>query len=559
MTPAAPALVLTGGLILTSDPRHATAEAVAVRDGRIVAVGPRDAVRAAAGAEAREVDLAGGTLVPGFIDAHNHFLATAESFSAIDARDPSVHSTADLMALVDAAAERTEPGRWVRGFGMDFTRFENGVPPTRWDLDKVTTEHPVVILHVSGHYALVNSRALEARGIRDDVRDPVGGSFERDAAGRPTGLLRDTATNLVLQLSVDIGNHGPNFHTEVPLDDMVAMLDEGSRRYLAAGLTTICDPQVTSRELGAYREARARGALRVRTACLPLSSQLDDYERIGLAGPFGDDELWIAGMKFYTDGAITGGTAAFSRPIGGRGQYPGTLYHEPAELGSLLERAARSGWQLAIHTMGDRAMGIMLDGVEAARGARGASSARAVGEGDHRDRIEHCTWPTPEQIGRIARLGMIPVTQPGSIRELGDIWREQLGDRIERANPLREEIDAGIPVVISSDAFVQSYRPLATMSAAMRRVTPSGVRVGADQELTLDEALAAHTINAARALRVEDRLGSIEPGKIADLVVVDGDLRAAPQESLGDLPIRMTILAGEVVHEASKVRAGVRA
>jgi predicted amidohydrolase YtcJ len=549
MSGADAGLVLSGGRIMTSDPRRPQAAAVGVRDGRIVAVGGTDEVRAAAGPDAAEIDLAGGTLVPGFIDAHNHFLATAESFSAIDARGPSVHSTADLMVLVDAAAERTEPGRWVRGFGMDFTRFEDGRPPTRWDLDKVTTEHPVVILHVSGHYALVNSRALEARGIGDDVRDPAGGSFERDEAGRPTGLLRDTATNLVLDLSVDIGNHGPNFHTALALDAMVAMLDEGSSRYLAAGLTTICDPQVTSRELTAYREARARGALRVRTACLPLSSQLDDYEAIGIAGPFGDERLWIAGMKFYTDGAITGGTAVFSRPIGARGQYPGTLYHEPDELRALLVRAAAAGWRLAIHTMGDRAIGIMLDAVESARGAAGPDR-------DHRDRIEHCTFPTAQQIGRIARLGMIPVTQPGSIRELGDIWREQLGERIERANPLREEIEAGIPVVISSDAFVQSYRPLDTISAAMRRVTPSGVRVGADQELTLDEALAAHTINAARALRMEDRFGSIEPGKVADLVVVDGDLATTEAEVLGGLGIRMTIVDGEIAYAQRRQPSG---
>jgi hypothetical protein len=280
----------------------------------------------------------------------------------------------------------------------------------------------------------------------------------------------------------------------------------------------------------------------VRTACLPLSSQLTEYEAIGLAGPFGDDRLWIAGMKFYTDGAITGGTAVFSEPIGPTGEYAGTLYHEPDELRDLLGRAARAGWQLAIHTMGDRAMGIMLDAVEAARGRDG---------GDHRDRIEHCTWPTRDHIARIASLGMIPVTQPGSIRELGDIWRRQLGSRVQRASPLREELDAGISIVISSDAFVQSYRPLDTISAAMRRVTPSGVRVGADQELTLDEALAAHTINAARALRMEREIGSIAVGKRADLVVVDGDLRATPPEAIGDLAIRMTLLDGDIAFEAT--------
>ncbi|HEY0443477.1 MAG TPA: amidohydrolase family protein, partial [Candidatus Limnocylindrales bacterium] len=391
-------VIFAGGRVVTANVARPSAEAVGVRGDRIVAVGSEAEVRAAMPPDSAVIGLAGRTLVPGFIDAHNHFLATAESFSAIDARDPSVHSTADLMALVEAAAERTEPGRWVRGFGMDWTRFEDGRRPTRWDLDKVTTDHPVVILHVSGHYALVNSRAMEARGIRDDVRDPVGGSFERDEAGRPTGLLRDTATNLVLQLSVDIGSHGPNFHTEVPLEDMVAMLDDGSSRYLAAGLTTICDPQVTSRELGAYREARARDVLGVRTVCLPLSSQLGEFEAIGLAGPFGDDRLRIAGMKFYTDGAITGGTAVFSRPIGPKGEFAGTLYHEPDELRDLLVRAAASGWQLAIHTMGDRAMGIMLDGVEAARGPRvtgtrgggGRDTQRTRGgrgDADHRDRI----------------------------------------------------------------------------------------------------------------------------------------------------------------------------
>jgi predicted amidohydrolase YtcJ len=534
------AVVFRNARVVTCDPRRPSATAVATRGRRIVAVGDEPEVLAAAGPSSELVDLGGRTVVPGFIDAHNHFACTAETFFAVDARPASAGSIAELLALVDDAAERTPPGGWVRGFGMDFTKFAEGRRPTRWDLDEVTREHPVVILHVSGHYALVNSRALADRGITDDVSDPPGGSFERDAAGRPTGLLLDSATNLVLLSSVDIGGHGPNIHTAIETEALVTMLDEASRRYLAAGLTTVCDPQVTSRELNAYREARRRGVLRIRTVALPLSHQLQELLAIGLVGPFGDDWLSIGGMKFYTDGAITGGTAVFSRPMGSRGQYPGTLYHEPVELASFLRTAAAAGWQLAIHTMGDRAMGIMLDAVEAAIAAAPAWDAR--------HRIEHATWPTPDQLRRIACLGLVPVTQPGSIAELGDIWRDHLGDRVERATPLREELELGIRPVISSDAFVQSYRPLDTVAAAVRRITPSGVRVGADQELTIEEALAAHTIDAAGAIHMDDRIGSIEPGKLADLAIIDGDLLATPPESIRGLPIWMTVLDGAILY-----------
>jgi hypothetical protein len=328
------------------------------------------------------------------------------------------------------------------------------------------------------------------------------------------------------------------------------MLDDASGRYLAAGLTTICDPQVTSRELTAYREARARGVLRIRTVAMPLSHQLDELLEIGLVGPFGDDWLRIGGMKFYTDGAVTGGTAVFSKPLGQRGQYAGTLYHQPADLAELLRRAAAVGWQLAIHTMGDRAMGYMLDGVEA------ADAASPEPAGDNRHRIEHCTYPTAEQLRRIARLGMVPVTQPGSIAELGDIWRDHLGDRIERATPLRDMLELGIRPAISSDAFVQSYRPLDTIAAAMRRVTPSGERVGADQELTVEEAIGGHTIDAARAIHLDDRIGSLEAGKLADLAIVDGDLLATPAERVRDLPMWMTVVGGVVAYDAGASEAG---
>jgi predicted amidohydrolase YtcJ len=199
--------------------------------------------------------------------------------------------------------------------------------------------------------------------------------------------------------------------------------------------------------------------------------------------------------------------------------------------------------------MGDAAHEIMLDGVEAAM--------RAAPRSDARHRIEHGTFPTPEQRRRIASLGMTPVTQPGSIRELGDVWMRQLGaDRIARTMPLRSMLGLGIRPVISSDAFVQSYRPLDTVSAATFRVTPSGVRVGEDEELTIEEAIRSHTLDAARVLGWEDRLGSLEVGKLADIAVIDGDLLAAAPERIGELGVWLTIQGGAIVHDGRAAATG---
>jgi len=543
--PSARPLIIHGGTILTVDPARPRAEAVAIQGRHIVAVGDLPAVRAAVAPDAELLDIGGRTLVPGFIDAHDHYLATAESFAGVQVRD--IRSIATLVERIDAAAERTEPGRWIRGGGLEWSNLAEGRLPTRADLDDVTRQHPVLIEHVSGHAVLVNSLALELRAITDDVRDPAGGSFERDDRGRPTGIVRDTATNLVLGPSVDIGHHGPNFHTELAVHEGVAMLEAAAPRFHAEGITAVGDPQVTRRELAVYRAAHTQGTPGPRVSVLPLSNQLDALLALGIVGPLGDDRLRISGLKIYTDGAITAGTAVFSEGLG-PGRSAGTYYHEPTELAELVLRAHEAGWQLGIHTMGDRAHEAMLDAVEAAM--------RAHPREDPRHRIEHGTFPTPAQQHRIASLGMTPVTQPGSIRELGDVWTVQLGERIHRTMPLRSMLALGIRPVISSDAFVQSFRPLDTISAATFRVTPSGLRVGPDEELTIEEAVRSHTLDAARVLGWDDRLGSIEPGKLADLAVIDGDLLGASQEHLGKLGTWLTILDGVIVHDARTASVG---
>jgi predicted amidohydrolase YtcJ len=534
-------LLLRATTILTMDPALPRAAAVGIDGNQVVAVGELEAVRRSLPPDARELDAGNRTIVPGFIDAHNHYLATAESFAGVEARD--VTSIAELQQRVGAFAERRAPGTWIRGHGVEWSAFAEGRLPNRRDLDGVSETHPILLEHVSGHAILVNSLAMSMRGVTDDVRDPEAGSFDRDARGRPTGIARDAATNLLLGPSVDIGHHGPNFHTELEMEQGVGMLEAAAPRYFAAGLTTIADPQVSRRELGIYREAHRRGIPGPRVVAMPLSHQLDELVEIGLAGPFGDERLRIGAMKFYTDGAITAGTAAFSGGLG-PGRSTGTFYHEPEAFRALIARAHEAGWRIAIHTMGDLAFDLALGALEAAFRARGST--------DSRPRVEHGTYPTAPQRARMAALGVIPVTQPGSIRELGNVWKVQLGPRLHDAMPMRAWLDLGIRPVISSDAFVQSYRPLDTISAATWRMTPDGTRVGPQHELSIEEAVRAHTIDAARALDLEDRIGSIQVGNLADLAVIDGDLLAATPARIGDLQTWLTIQDGHVVHEADE-------
>jgi predicted amidohydrolase YtcJ len=274
---------------------------------------------------------------------------------------------------------------------------------------------------------------------------------------------------------------------------------------------------------------------------MPLSHLLGELIAVGLAGPFGDDRLRIGAMKFYTDGAITAGTAAFSEGLG-PGRSTGTFYHQPEAFRSLIARAHAGGWQLAVHTMGDSAFDLLLGALE--------DAFRDHPVEDARPRVEHGTYPTAAQQRRMAALGLTPVTQPGSIRELGNVWKVQLGERLQEAMPMRSWLDLGMRPAISSDAFVQSYRPLDTVSAATWRVTPDGTRAGERHELSIEEAIRAHTVDAARAIRMEDRLGSIETGKLADITVIDGDLLAAEPARIGELGTWLTILDGEVVHRA---------
>jgi predicted amidohydrolase YtcJ len=423
----------------------------------------------------------------------------------------------------------------VTGFGFDSSRYEL---PTLAQLDAAAGNHPLQLFHTSGHNVLVNSVVLAQHGIGHDVLDPPGGHFVRTSDGQLTGYCLDAACGLVVPTDVDIGSHGPNFHTDAPLDTLVGAVARASRAFLAAGLTCVADAQVTSRELRAYRAARERGVLSPRTVCMPLSHQLEEFDAIGLTGPFGDDHLLLGHLKIYADGSLTGGSAAFSPELGVRDQ-SGSLFHEPDELRDLIVHANGSGWRVGVHAQGDLAISLVLDGLE-----------RATAEfprDDPRPRIEHAGLPLPQGVDRMARLGVIAINQPSYLHDFGDAYAESLGSHAEDLQPWRDELDAGVRVVISSDSDVASFRPLTTVANAMLRRTSDGRTLGPRHRLTLEEALFAHTTDAAFAVGLEDRIGSLAPGKAADLVWLAADLRDVDADEVSEVGVLATYLDGELI------------
>jgi predicted amidohydrolase YtcJ len=530
------ARIFANGSVFTGLRDRPWDEAVAVRGADVIGTGSLEDLRRDAPG-ATEVDVAGGTVVPGFVDAHNHFLSTGESLASIDLRYPGVDSGETLLSVVRAAAATTAHGETISGFGFDHRRY---ALPGLERLDAAAGDHPLHLFHTSGHHVLVNSRVLREAGVHDDTVDPPGGRFDRDADGRLTGLCLDTACGLVLPTDVEIGSHGPNFHVRAPLATLVAAVARADTAYVEAGLTCVADAQVTARELRAYREARGVGALRIRTVCMPLSHQLEDLAAVGIAGPFGDDRLSLGHLKVYADGTLTGGTAAFRDDHGIRTQVA-SFFHQPAELVDLIRRAWAEGWRVAVHAQGDLAISLVLDGFEAGAGAAPRDDARP--------RIEHAGFPMTGEIDRMRALGVIAVNQPTYLFDYGDEYLESLGELAHELQPWRDELEAGVRVVISSDSDVASYRPLMTIANAMRRRTRTGTVLGKRHRLSLDEALFAHTLDAALAVGLDHRVGSLEPGTAADLTIVSEDLRRLTPDEIAEVPVAATVIAGETVFE----------
>ncbi|MDV3129018.1 amidohydrolase [Mycobacterium sp. 21AC1] len=515
--------------------------AMLVRGERIVAVGSEADCRAQAAARVDVLEIDGGTVLPGFVDAHCHPLMYGQFASWVDCSWEAAPTIDDVVtALRVRAGLGSGP---VRGKGFHHGNVAEQRLLTRHDLDRVAPDREVLVFHSSGHGAIVNSWTLRAMGVTADTPDPAGGHFGREADGStPDGTVWDSAADwLTGQCGVKITNNGPNFHLPDDAAALDAQLQVAQAHLHERGITTVVDAQVTARELGTYLRANRAGALTMRAEMLVISSLIGALEALGVCGRFGDDRLAIAGVKLYADGALTAGTARFSEPYCCSVNDFGYLYHPNGELAELITRVAALGLQSATHAQGDAAIQLVLDAHD------GLASDTTP---DARHRIEHFGAPTAAQVRQCRALRLWPITQPQYLLRYGDELLGSLGDRAQRLTPLGEIRDADVPVVLSSDAPVCPPRPMEAVAAAVHRQTFAGRRLGsADQRLSIAEALRAHTLTAAASAHRETVIGSLEPGKFADFVVLAADPLTVGADELAHVEAEATWVGGRQVFD----------
>ncbi len=544
--PPAPAdRVFLNGAVHTLDPDRPRASAVAVRAGEIVFVGMDDGARAHLGPETRVMDLGGRMLLPGFHDAHAHLISGA--FLELHCNLTGAVEIDDLRARLMRCAQAAGWGedRWILGGGWDLLAFPDGRPDSAM-LDAIVPDRPVYLHSAFGHSAWVNSRALRLAGIDAGTPDPPAGRIERDpATGEPIGVLRDAAMRIVERA---IPEH--------PLEERVRWLRAGIALAHRLGITSLVEPGLDETLIEPYAELSRRGELDLRVlaslsprAWHPGALDEDVHDLLAARERFRGPNLNVDSVKVYMDGVIETGSGVLLKPYAGRGSFTGEPFHTQEEIDALVRRFDGQGLQVHVHAVGDRAVRMALDAFEGARDSNG--------RGDNRHHIVHLQLVHPDDAPRFAELGVIANVQ--ALWAYPDPWARDLAlpllgeDRYRRMYPLASILGAGGILVGGSDWFVSSLNPLDAIEVAVRRQDPEstgGEVLNASERVELDAILKAYTLNGAHLMRQEDRVGSIEVGKRADLIVLDRDLFAVPPHEINRSRVVLTLFDGEEVYAA---------
>lgn len=535
--------MVRNAVVVTMDEAQPRAHTLAVHHGRIVALDADLRGRT-------EIDAQGAALVPGFGDAHNHMAWFGQGLDALDlAGLPGLTALYDRVA---ALAAQLAADTMIVGTGYDDTVL--GAHPHRLALDRAAGGRPVWLQHRSGHVAVVNSPVLDRIGLLDgSAAVPSGGVVVTDEAGEPTGVLEEQAQNLVVALV-----------TPFPVAELARAIGKASAVYAAEGLTHVTECGIgagwigrSPLELAAYQRAREAGELSVRVqlmptidALRPLTGHADDAERLGLdlgvRTGFGDDRLRVGPVKVFLDGSLVARTAAMHDPFCDGHARSGYFQDDPDAMRARILAAHASGWRIAAHAIGDRAVDLALDIVAEAQAAHPRRDARP--------RIEHAAVTTPAQIARMAQLGVTPVPQARFLYEIGDTMAAAVGPgRVDSLYRHASFLRAGLRVPGSSDRPVAAGAPLLGMQSMVERLSSSGALIGPDERVDAVAALRAYTLDAAWIAGEEHERGSLTPGKVADFVLLTDDVtdeKAVPADRIGRTGVVATFVGGRCTHGA---------
>jgi predicted amidohydrolase YtcJ len=533
-----PALVADTIIIIavvhTMNTAQPTAEAVAIYANRIVAVGATSDIRKLAGPNTRTIDANKRLLLPGFNDAHTHFLSGGFQLSSVDLRDAS--SPQEFAARLKTFAAQLPKGRWITGGDWDHERWPDAKLPTKELIDSFTADTPVFVNRLDGHMALANTLALRLAGVTRQTVDPPGGVIVRDKSGEPTGVLKDAAQSFVWKVV-----------PPATFDERLEAARAASNYAARFGVTSVQDMSAGA-DVGVYQTLLDRGELKTRIYAVSPLPSWERVARTGVRAHFGSEMLRVGGLKGFADGSLGSTTALFYEPYRDDPSTSGIAGDEMYPEGAMLERvreADRAGLQVMIHAIGDRANDLILSIYEQVE--------RENGKRDRRFRIEHAQHLRPQDIPRFARDQVIASMQPYHAIDDGRWAEKRIGkERAKTTYAFRSLLDSGATLAFGTDWTVAPLNPLLTVYAAVTRRTIDGKNPKGwvpEQKISLEETLRAYTVGSAYAEFQENVKGTITVGKLADLVLLSRDIFKIDPNEIENVKVVLTIVDGRVVYE----------
>ncbi|MGB8693492.1 MAG: amidohydrolase [Steroidobacteraceae bacterium] len=529
-------LIIVNARVWTVDRTQPEAQAVAVLGDRIVAVGGNTTVSAWRGAQTQVIDAGGKLLLPGFNDAHVHFVSGGLQLDSVDLKDAA--SAQEFARQIGARAAARPKSEWITGGNWDETKWQPAEVPSKALIDALTPETPVFVTRYDGHMGLANSVTLRLAGISAQTPDPPGGTIVRDRNGEPTGALKDAAADLVFRIMPPLTH-----------DARLKVIRRAMAHAASLGVTSVQHMGAEAADISAYAELLQRGELSVRVYAVMPVSQVEDQVKVGVRRAFGGPFLRVGGLKAFADGSLGSGTAYFYEPFLGQGENRGLLSDQMQPLSLMRERMMQgdaTGQQLCTHAIGDHGIATILDLYAEVVAAHGAA--------DRRLRIEHAQHVAARDFQRFADLQVIASVQPYHAIDDGRFAEARIGrDRASRTYAFRSFLDHGVRLALGTDWEVAPLDPLQTVYAAVTRATLDGKNPGGwfpEQKLTVPETIEAYTMGSAYAEFQENEKGSITPGKLADLVLLSDDLFSIAPEKIRTAHVLKTIVGGKLVFDA---------